>query len=80
MAKDAIAARIQDNLDRLPQDEETQALSHGLSEVRAHLAELVTHVLQGRAAVQVQYLAAHISAQSCVVTNVSGTSLLEKVV
>ncbi|KAK3930237.1 Nesprin-1 [Frankliniella fusca] len=52
MAKDAVAARIQDNLDCLPQDEETQALSYGLSEVRAHLAELVTHVLQGRAAVQ----------------------------
>lgn len=53
MAKDAVASRVQDNLDCLPQDEETLALSHGLSEVRAHLAELVTHLLQGRAAIQV---------------------------
>lgn len=53
MAKDTVAARVQDNLDCLTQDEETQALSYGLSEVRAHVAELVTHVLQGRAAVQV---------------------------
>ncbi|XP_034241824.1 uncharacterized protein LOC117645652 isoform X2 [Thrips palmi] len=52
MVKDAVAARVQDNLDCLPQDEETLALSHGLSEVRAHLAELVTHLLQGRAAIQ----------------------------
>lgn len=55
MVKDAVAARVQDNLDCLPQDEETQALSYGLSEVRAHLAELVTHVLQGRAAIQVTF-------------------------
>jgi len=54
-AQDAVAARIQDKLDCLTPDDDVTALSYNLSEVRAHLAELVTHALQGRAAVQVRH-------------------------